>query len=124
MVNSTPEHILAKNRRWYAANREKIRVRSRRWREINHEKARREAIEKYGGACVRCGIEDQRVLCFDHVNDDGAEMRRLKKHPKSGYNLCVWLKKHGWPDFIQLLCANCNLLKAYHREHYDDASDA
>lgn len=110
--------ILAKNRRWYAANREQCQAGCKRWREANTEKVRREAIENYGGACARCGIEDYRVLCFDHVNDDGAQMRRDGVHPRSGYPLHRWLKKNGWPRFIQLLCHNCNVLKQNYPESF------
>ncbi len=99
---------------WSNANRDKIAIMQKRWQ----DKTRAEAIENYGGECVRCGIDDPRLLCFDHVNDDGAQMRRDKVHPR-GASFYVWLIKHNCPDTFQLLCWNCNALKAHHREHYD-----
>lgn len=65
-------------------------------------------IEAYGGACRCCGEKMIEFLQFDHVNDDGAEHRKKVK-PGS---ICRWLIDNGFPDGIQLLCANCNYAKA------------
>ncbi len=116
---ANPDRVRDMGRRWYETNRERVLLKSKALR----QKLRREAIESYGGACVRCGIDDHRVLCFDHVNDDGAEMRR-NVHPHGGHGLYRWLKKNSWPKCVQLLCHNCNALKQYDRESFDDASDA
>lgn len=46
-------------------------------------------------------------LTLDHVNNDGAEQRR-NTGGKSGKSLAWWLRTHGWPTGIQVLCFNCN----------------
>lgn len=65
-----------------------------------------QCIEKLGGKCVGCGITDQTVLCFDHVNDDGQAERA------SGITkMRVQRKILEGSDQYQLLCFNCNLKK-------------
>ncbi len=109
--------------RWLEANREKAQDSKNNWARNNKEYYRRkrleyatrnkkEAIEAYGGQCVGCGIEDYDLLCFDHVNDDGAERRKNCNTEKAGgAALAAKLRREHWPDYIQLLCFNCNHLK-------------
>jgi len=78
-------------------NRDKIK--SLRWK----------AMAQLGDKCVWCGFLDKRVLQFDHVNGNGAEERQQfgKAH-----NLVMFTRiLEGSADY-QLLCANCNVIKA------------
>jgi hypothetical protein len=77
------------------------------------------AIAAYGGACKGCGIANPDLLCFDHVNDDGAEKRRNGQG--TGIKLMNELKRNGWPKDIQLLCHNCNHLKKIGKLSYVQA---
>lgn len=81
-----------------AKNAERERARYRRLRE--------ETIAAYGGVCACCGEDEPLFLELDHVNNDGAKQR--KKIGRGAKALCVWAKRNGWPDTLQLLCANCN----------------
>jgi len=58
--------------------------------------------------CAHCGITDIDVLCLDHVNDNGANERKL-----AGLGSCFyqWIKRNNYPVGYQVLCANCNLKK-------------
>lgn len=71
---------------------------------------RTEAIAAYGGKCKCCGESAYQFLCFDHVNNDGAEHRK----EVAPTQLLHWLKKNNYPDTIQLLCYNCNMAKSIH----------
>jgi len=88
----------------------------------NMQNLRRKAIEKLGGKCVRCGISDERVLCFDHVNSDGHTERKE-------VNSAVYHRKlyqqiiAGERDDIQLLCANCNQIKALEKREWEKISN-
>ena len=70
---------------------------------------RLEVLAAYGGKCACCGQEDPRYLTFDHVNDDGGEHRKTFSGP-----IYVWLRTHNYPEGFQVLCANCNMSKAYY----------
>ncbi len=55
--------------------------------------------------CARCGYRaNWRALVFDHRKGDGAEARR-----KGTHNFAAFKRN---PKDIQILCANCNLIKA------------
>jgi len=69
---------------------------------------RLECIEHYGGKCVICGDTNTNHLTFDHINNDGKEQR--KTIPTSRFPR--YLKRMGYPDYIQLLCWNHNLEKS------------
>ena len=69
---------------------------------------RLECIEYYGGKCIACGDMNTNHLTFDHINNDGKEQR--KTIPTSRFPR--YLKRMGYPDYIQLLCWNHNLEKS------------
>lgn len=101
-----PDRQRESNLAYYAAHRVEL-VSDMRARD---EALRRAVITGYGGQCVCCGETNWRFLALDHVNDDGAEMRR--NGPKSGAVFNRWLINQNFPNFIQLLCHNCNVAKA------------
>jgi len=51
-----------------------------------------------------CSITDIDVLTLDHVNDDGADLRR--KGQLAGRVFYNWLKLHGYIKGLQTLCWN------------------
>lgn len=65
-------------------------------------------FDKYGGVCQHCGFSDARALCIDHVHRGGEDERRKL----TGGKLYRKLNKLPVQDGYQLLCANCNLIKA------------
>ncbi len=105
---------------YYTRNREKIIARMEKWRTENRERMREgeskrylkrkiESIEAYGGMCAHCDQKDVKFLVIDHINDDGAEDRRVWKNKVADIHL--WLKKNKYPIGYQVLCGNCNLKK-------------
>lgn len=119
---ANPEKRAAIARRWKNRNREHLKEyrtaykpRELELRELNRENRRAQAnawnkriqdaaIEAYGGFCACCGETERTFLQIDHVNDDGAEHRRMIK----GARLAPWLRKNGYPEGFRVLCANCN----------------
>lgn len=113
-------------RRYRTDNREKLRLSARIWYHNNIQKARdhsRKTREKMreklfdiiGRRCVVCGFLDIRALQFDHINGNGRkENIRLKRSP---YLYLKYYVDH--PDIardtLQVLCANCNLIKCHMR---------
>jgi hypothetical protein len=63
--------------------------------------------ECHGGKCNCCGETQIKFLVIDHINNDGAQERKI-----TGMNTMVLWKrliKEGFPrDKYQLLCSNCN----------------
>ena len=77
-------------------------------------KIRIEVINHYSdgtNACAECNFGDMRALVIDHFNDDGAEHRKYL----GSKNICILLRKNGFPPGFQVLCANCNMIKEYAR---------
>ena len=74
---------------------------------------KKQYFEKLGQhKCEKCGIDDIRVLQFDHIHNDGNKMR------KSGSRLEGSQYRNDMELFkktFQVLCANCNVLKRFEK---------
>lgn len=122
------------NRRWADKNPEKVKASRAAWAEKQRAKPkkpraktgrdlakkssadanrravyRRMAIAQLGGACVRCGISDERVLEFDHIVPI---LRRTSGHKSKSQDAEIArIAKGGSSDGMQLLCCNCHRIK-------------
>lgn len=65
-------------------------------------------LENYGSKCGCCRESNYEFLAIDHVNGDGAKMRRNKEHPATGYSLYKWIIENNFPKIFRILCHNCN----------------
>ncbi|GAG91433.1 unnamed protein product [marine sediment metagenome] len=109
----TPEqqerHKIA-NHKWYLTHKGQSLQINREWR----EKLKYEILAHYCGEksphCVQCGEGDIDVLCVDHINGGGNRHRKRLKVDAGG-EFYSWLRKQGYPEGYQALCANCNLRK-------------
>ncbi len=79
------------------------------YRHPETESLRQQVLTHYGSVCKRCGTDDSESLQIDHVNDDGAAFRKLKR--AGGGSYYRWIIQQGFPSNLQLLCANCNWKK-------------
>ena len=71
---------------------------------------KKRVIQKYGGRCVVCGIDDPRVLQFHHTNGNGKDHRaELKKDNTTLY--AVLDKEPLLRSDIHILCANCHAIQ-------------
>ena len=108
------------NREWIAKNRDRYNAS----KFIYRERTKREVLLHYSKngkiECAKCGFSIIDALCLDHINNDGAAQRRLLKISGrgigSGMNTYEAFKKHGYPEGLQILCANCNLIKEMNRK--------
>ena len=85
--------------------------------QMQYHKRRLKVLGHYSGSdiqCAACGELEAEFLQLDHVDDDGAEHRR-SLGLKSGDELLRWCIRNGFPvtPRLQVLCANCNLLKRF-----------
>lgn len=73
----------------------------------SRELVKHEVYEAYGGyICNCCQETEPSFLTIDHINNDGAEMRK-NTHPESTYSFYCWLRDNNWPSGFQVLCWNC-----------------
>lgn len=73
---------------------------------------RRDVFKAYGGfKCACCGEREPAFLSIDHVNNDGASMRKSGVHGRGGTQFYQWLRRQGFPAGFQVLCMNCNVGK-------------
>jgi hypothetical protein len=64
-----------------------------------------DVIGYYGGKCACCGQSELIYLTIDHINGGGnAHAREIGR----GVALYRWLRRYGFPEGFQVLCANCN----------------
>lgn len=79
---------------------------------ISRKKQKEELTERvfklYGDECSYCGFDDRRALCIDHVKGDGY----IERKQSGNSRLSLLRRVLRNPEKYQLLCANCNLIKA------------
>jgi len=67
--------------------------------------------------CQRCQFADIRALSIDHIDGNGRLHRKLL-----GQNFYRWLRKNNYPLGYQVLCMNCQFIKAEeNKERYVSA---
>jgi hypothetical protein len=97
---------------------------SKKWRQENKERqsylnARKrlrlklKLIKMMGGKCCKCGIEDYRVLQFNHINGGGNKERKDKKSYDPCKHYTEILRNKRYLTDIDLRCANCNIIYEY-----------
>ena len=78
---------------------------------IRYRKAKDRLFDILGGkVCIKCGINDERCLQFDHINGGG--QKELKENSATNL-LFKYLKDPEIKNKLQVLCANCNWIKRY-----------
>lgn len=88
-----------KNFRCNSCNRRHVTRTFLRW-----HRRRRLVLSAYGGKCRCCGTTQNEFLEIDHIDGGGTKHRTL--NGKSHFY--GWIIRNGYPDILQLLCANCN----------------
>jgi predicted Zn-ribbon and HTH transcriptional regulator len=106
------------NRDWIANNRE-------RYNEAKHLyrlrlKIRILSLYASPVRCQTCGFDQIDGLVLDHVEDNGAAHRKevglaSRGNEKYGVRIYEHINKVGKIDGMQVLCANCNMMKEIRR---------
>ena len=128
------DKLRIKNRLYYQANKAKFQQSTRNYYQKHGDKVRAAAVRTgrilrvkqrfavlahYSSgtmACVKCGFSDVRALCLDHIKGGGTGQRR--RFRGNGGNMWLWLARHNFPPGYQILCANCNTIKAREEDEY------
>ena len=93
------------------------------------QRRRKRAIEKIrrmkehafnilGRKCVMCGNEDIRVLCFDHIGGGGKTER--EETGKYSYQIIWTISPEEARERFQVLCRNCNWIKAHEKDEFEN----
>ena len=117
----------ALNRNWIERNRERYNRAKSEYR----FKLKIEAIDHYSNGTMCCGIcgfgADIDALCLDHIQDNGATHRKDLgcggRGLSGGTTIYERLKALGWLPGLQVLCANCNTIKAVRLRRGNTAAD-
>lgn len=72
---------------------------------------RERAIACLGGKCGHCGIDDIRVLQIDHIKAIQRGSNGIKYC--ATYQTMLQIIRGELLDQVQLLCANCHMIKTY-----------
>ena len=73
-------------------------------------------LSKYAGGkpkCLYCKERRMDALTLDHINNDGKLERVRLGNKGRGSGLYARLKKLHYPKGYQVLCYNCNIVKAF-----------
>lgn len=113
-------------RKKHPEHKERNRLYSKNWRGNNiarsrelvknyRDKVRLEVFTHYakdGKIECKCGFNNIDALSLDHIKNDGAEHRKGTSGSKvGGINFYKYIRAHGYPDDLQILCMNCNVIK-------------
>lgn len=74
-------------------------------------KLKEEVFSHYGKQCACCGETEESFLTIDHVNNDGAEHRRLRGRG-TGAAIYLDIIRRGFPPDFEIACYNCNCGRA------------
>jgi len=80
-----------------------------RWYLKSSVKDRAETFVLLGNVCKKCGYDDPRALCIDHIDEDEDGHKRF-----NGIRGRLRAVQKA-PEKFQTLCANCNLIKEVER---------
>lgn len=121
------EKVKARKRAWNYEHKEKIAVIRERWKHDNPEKLksmvlksfhkyrdsmRKGILQMLGNKCKNCGNSNKIVLQIDHVNGGGGKERLIYGGNSTNYYKHILKELKSGSKEYQLLCANCNIIKA------------
>jgi hypothetical protein len=99
-----------RSRKYVEDNYEIVRKKSRAYLQKKYAITKAAVFSAYGGyVCACCGETERAFLSLDHINNDGAEFRRMiaGKRTAAGQTTYRWLERHNFPEGFQVLCMNC-----------------
>jgi hypothetical protein len=105
------------NKNWYASTKKEnrnlcISCKAIDRKALNYADMIR-VLAEYGGICQCCGENKIQLLTIDHINNDGAEHRKIN-NIKGGTSFYRWIVRNNFPkDILQILCFNCNCSKGF-----------
>lgn len=78
-----------------------------------HAELKERVFEALGRVCVRCGFSDPRALQIDHIHGGGHRLRLASRTRSMVSHMAAILRHPDVRAEFQILCANCNWIKAH-----------
>ena len=96
------------------ARRKKNPVLFRRYARTANDKLRQEVFTHYCHGrprcmCPGCDIQELAFLTLQHLRGGGTQQRRTLGPAGTGTNFYYWVRKVGYPKYLTVFCANCNI---------------
>ncbi len=88
------------NKKYRSKSKEAISIKAKQTAALN----KKQIFDHYGNRCSCCGEDNPSFLTIDHINNDGNKYRKSI----SGFSVYYWIIKNNYPDYLRLLCWNCN----------------
>lgn len=127
-----PERIRAQKRAWYRRKKKQspryfariLRQRRkknpgvyRQYARSAHDKIRLKVLSKYCGGkpkcmCPGCDVSKLEFLTLQHIHGGGTKQRHALRRHGTGINFYYWVRKYGYPKYLTVFCANCNLAES------------
>jgi hypothetical protein len=99
------EACIEKRHTGYISNKENRATKNK----IKYQELQDKVYVGYGDKCKCCSGTNRDYFTIDHVNNDGAEHRKIIG--RGNLILLQWLIDNNFPEGFQILCANCHLVK-------------
>ncbi len=97
------EKAIAFSAAWGRKHPEKRKL----YQQRDRAKVKRIVFDHYGAWCHCCDEKEYMFLCIDHIENG-------KGNPAKRVNQGIWYRwiiQNGFPDYLQVLCHNCNMAK-------------
>lgn len=91
------------------SDKEKQREYQRKWQQARRAAVKAAVIEYMGGKCIKCEVEDIRVLQLDHITPILRDGKTTEDFNSNSYKAIY--NNPSLSSKFQLLCANCHMIK-------------
>lgn len=107
------DELACKNKIKYLERSEKQKQKTREQQKAQYRRLKAALIERLGGYCYCCQLNDVRFLTIDHIHNDGYLDRRANGKVSSITYLNRLLRDPDIDQRIRLACYNCNCARNY-----------
>lgn len=97
-----------RTRAWREANPEKQSAAATAYQRRRYTQLKLEVVAAYGGCCSCCGEEEIHFLTIEHIGGVPEHHKRADGKRLPGSTILARIKNEGFPNYITVLCFNCN----------------
>jgi hypothetical protein len=79
-----------------------------RQQKIRRASKRQQITDAYGGKCTKCGEDRNHLLTIEHIGGVLPHYKLSSGKRASGESMLNLIIRESYPDYITILCFNCN----------------